>query len=238
MSERNEVVGLRDRKKRATRATLQREALRLFGERGFEATTVQDIVAAAEVSERTFFRYFASKDDLVLGDFIDALPELLAALRARPAGEPPLVAVQAALRTLAPPDGMPRPAALLGNARATARSRVSSRMLEVIADWEEQLAAVLLERDGYEPDTAPDALRLRADVAARASLAALRAALVTYRRVNAGRRDDQIRLVALVAEAFGVLADGCASAAAPPNDARHPRARPQPRTRSRRSSAG
>lgn len=201
-------IGLRARKKLVTRAALSQEALRLFAERGFEATTVQDIAAAADVSERTFFRYFTSKHDIVLADFISALPQLLDALRARPAEEAPLQAVLASLGTLASARGV-RPVTLLGSARATAASGHATRMLEIIADWEEQLARALVEREGVDPDTAPQSLRLRADVTARAALAAVRAALEAHRRTSGERNDDPQRLAALVAEAFAVLASGC-----------------------------
>lgn len=63
-------TGLRDRKKLQTRAALTEAALRLVDERGLEQVTVGDISAAANVSARTFFNYFATKDEAVIGDHL------------------------------------------------------------------------------------------------------------------------------------------------------------------------
>jgi AcrR family transcriptional regulator len=67
--------------------TIQGEALRLFAERGYDQTTVEDIADAADISPRTFFRYFATKEDVVLWDEYDAVVWEL--LDQRPDGEPP-----------------------------------------------------------------------------------------------------------------------------------------------------
>src|SRR5512139_1207552 len=86
------MAGLRERKKEQTRAAIQREALRLIAERGYDATTCEQIAAAAEVSPATLFRYFPTKEDLVLQDLYD--PLIAEAVRARPRAEAPLKAVR------------------------------------------------------------------------------------------------------------------------------------------------
>jgi AcrR family transcriptional regulator len=88
--------GLRERKKARTRASLREHALRLFGEQGYQATTVEQIAAAAEVSPSTFFRYFPTKEDLVLQDDMDT--RMIEALARQPAGLGPVSAIRAATR--------------------------------------------------------------------------------------------------------------------------------------------
>lgn len=90
------ALGLRERKKAKTRAAIQRHALRLFREQGYEATTVEQIAEAAEVSPSTFFRYFPTKEDVVLYDDLD--PLLFAAFDAQPAELSPIQAMRRALR--------------------------------------------------------------------------------------------------------------------------------------------
>jgi AcrR family transcriptional regulator len=88
--------GLRERKKARTRASLREHALRLFREQGYQATTVEQIAAAAEVSPSTFFRYFPTKEDLVLQDDMDG--RMIEALERQPASLGPVAAVRAATR--------------------------------------------------------------------------------------------------------------------------------------------
>ena len=71
-----------------TRAELERVALELFAQRGFEATTVEDIAAAAGIGRRTFFRYYASKNDALWGDFDRGLAELRHHLAAADPADP------------------------------------------------------------------------------------------------------------------------------------------------------
>jgi AcrR family transcriptional regulator len=75
--------GLRERKKQRTRELIASTALTLFSRRGYQATTVADIAAAAEVSERTVFGYFTSKEDLLFADHVALAQDLAHALEGR-----------------------------------------------------------------------------------------------------------------------------------------------------------
>src|SRR6266852_6004588 len=90
--------GLRERKKARTRAAIREHALRLFREQGYAATTVDQIAEAAEVSPSTFFRYFPTKEDVVLYDDID--PLLIAAFEAQPTDLTPIQALRGAMRAV------------------------------------------------------------------------------------------------------------------------------------------
>lgn len=87
--------GLRERKKQKTRWAIQEHALRLFQEQGYEQTTVDQIAAAAEISPSTFFRYFKTKEDVVMQDEYD--PLLLRLLAEAPADQPPVTALRTAM---------------------------------------------------------------------------------------------------------------------------------------------
>lgn len=87
--------GLRERKKLKTRLAIQEHALRLFREQGYSKTTVEQIAEAAEVSPSTFFRYFPTKEDVVLFDVMD--PLFIEAYRRQPASLGPLQAMRGVL---------------------------------------------------------------------------------------------------------------------------------------------
>jgi AcrR family transcriptional regulator len=87
--------GLREMRKARTQRAIQEHAMRLFAERGYDATTVADIAAAAEVSSMTVFRYFPAKEDLVMADEYD--PVIVDRIQARPASEPLIQRISAAL---------------------------------------------------------------------------------------------------------------------------------------------
>jgi AcrR family transcriptional regulator len=90
--------GLRERKKAKTRVAIQEQALRLFREQGYDRTTVEQIADAAEVSPSTFFRYFPTKEDVVLYDALD--PLLIEAFRRQPAELTALQAMREAMHEI------------------------------------------------------------------------------------------------------------------------------------------
>src|SRR5579862_278681 len=90
-------VSLRERKKLATRRLLRRAALDLVAERGLANVTVEDIAEAADVSPRTFFNYFPSKEAALFGE---SDPDRAGGLRDRVASEAPGEPALSALRTV------------------------------------------------------------------------------------------------------------------------------------------
>ena len=92
--------GLRERKKTATRLAIARAAIALFEERGYDGTTVEDIATAANVSRRTFFRYFAGKDEVLIVDPEGKLRALHVALAEGPPEEPTIDALRRGILAL------------------------------------------------------------------------------------------------------------------------------------------
>ncbi|WP_426508377.1 TetR family transcriptional regulator [Dactylosporangium sp. McL0621] len=86
--------GLRERKKQKTRWAIQEHAVRLFVQQGYDATTIEQIAEAAEISPSTFFRYFKTKEDVVIQDRYDEL--MAEKIRQAPADQPPLEVIRRA----------------------------------------------------------------------------------------------------------------------------------------------
>lgn len=202
-------MGLRERKKAATRETLHEVALRLFGERGYQATTVAEIATAANVSERTFFRYFRSKEDVALQDATRYLPRFEAAIRARPPDEPPLHALLGAFLALAASSASPQLALLHSGPPAQWATPPPRAGVRLLLDLETTAAAALADRPGAAEEDA-DERRFRCELAARAGVAAFRSALLRYHELGGGAKLPSQRFVGLVREAFGLLETGCA----------------------------
>src|SRR5262249_60240363 len=92
---------VRERKKARTREALQEAAIARFARQGFEGATVEEIAEACEVSPRTFFRYFPTKEDVLFADAEGRRERLLAVIAERPADEPAFGALRAAMAVLA-----------------------------------------------------------------------------------------------------------------------------------------
>jgi AcrR family transcriptional regulator len=161
--------GLRERKKRQTREAIHRAAMGLFAERGFEATTIADIAAAADIAPRTFFSYFASKEEAVFAKFESAFADFDRTLSERPAGTTALDALRRWIGTAAQEyTGDVKHAKLEARLRRESPA-VAACDLQHMRRFERRLAEAVGEDFG-EP---ADALRPR--LVAAAAVAALQA---------------------------------------------------------------
>ncbi len=184
---------------------LEAIATRMFADRGFEAVTVDEIVAAADVSHRTFYRYFPSKEDVLLGDHQAKVDAFVAAVRARPADESAFDALRAAVLDFA--DGYEQ-----DQDRNATRARVvhetpclAQRVSEKQLAWEQALTPVLAERIVGVPDA-----DLQARLMVACALGVMRAAIDRWIAVGPARS-----LRDLVDESFETLANGFAPASPP-----------------------
>jgi AcrR family transcriptional regulator len=142
--------GLRERKKARTRAAIREHALRLFREKGYDDTTVEQIAEAAEVSPSTFFRYFPTKEDVVLQDDMDLL--WLEAIQEQPPELAPIAALRAAVHTAFARLGESDWAQLRETTGlAMAVPAVRARMLEELARTTQVLAEAVAQRSGRDP---------------------------------------------------------------------------------------
>jgi AcrR family transcriptional regulator len=196
------AVSRRERKKQQTRQSLRREALRLFGERGFDATTIQDITEAADVAPRTFFLHFGSKEDVLLGDARDGVAAFEEMLRDRPDDEDVFTAVRETVIGLLALDDTP-----VEETRLQARLMIDApslmgRVYEHYVEFEEIIARAVADRFGLdaERDAYPRLL-------STCAMTAVRVALVLWYQ-----RGEKEPLADVVAELFTVLGDGLATA--------------------------
>lgn len=171
--------GLRERKKRQTRALIAAAAHRLFSDRGFDAVTVAEVARAADVSEGTVYNYFPTKEDLFYGGMEAFEAELVDAVRDRPVGEPVLDAFRRfVLDSLGRLANEEVPDVVATAARLVAASRaLQAREREIVAHYTDALAALVAQEAEAPAD----------DVEASAAAAALmgvQRALVAYVRAQ------------------------------------------------------
>ncbi|AXI79220.1 acyl-CoA-like ligand-binding transcription factor [Peterkaempfera bronchialis] len=188
-------LSLRERKKLKTRQAMRREAYRLFAEQGYDATTVDQIAAAAEVSPSTFFRYFATKEDLVLSDEYD--PAIVAALRARPAGEPFVTSARQTMLALLRQAFKSDREELLTRMRLVNQvPALRARMATQSGQPRDMILGVLAERTGVAPT-----MEMR--VAVSAFMAATTEAILYW-----AEQEDREDLVDLLTRCFDTLERG------------------------------
>lgn len=174
---------MRDRKKRRTREAIAAAALRLFTDRGFRETTVPEIAAAADISPRTFFRYFATKEDAALADHERRLAAVNDALAAGRPEEPVTAPVRRAVLAMLD-EIAAKPAEGLARARIVfTEPSVLARSLELQAVYEDVIAREVAARLGADADVDP-----RSRAVAGAALGALRAAMRQW--VGSGGTSD------------------------------------------------
>ena len=138
--------GLRARKKRVTRDRLVSVALELCSSSGFAATTVESIAEAADVSTRTFFHYFSTKQDVFLGHEHDLLAGLVADVEQAPRTQPAATALWDAIEALAKRFDDEAEQLRPLYALVIAEPSLHRRSLELQVTWEHQLASVLVPR--------------------------------------------------------------------------------------------
>jgi AcrR family transcriptional regulator len=198
------TAGRRERKKQRTREALIDAAFRLFQQKGFDATTVEEIADEVDVSSRTFFRYFASKEDVVLTFQEEQFSTLLEALAARPASEPLMTALRnAAVSVLrACEDGEygfdPERFVCLQEMMESSPA-VFGRSLEHGQKKQAEITRVIAERMGVDPAT-----DLRPHVAAGLSNCAFRSA---FEIMGCGVAKTD-RFSDALDQVFGVMEDG------------------------------
>ena len=183
--------GRRERKKLATRQALMDAALRLVADRGLEQVTVEDISEAADVATRTFFNYFSSKEEALLGNAPEKAATVHRLVVDRPATESPLEAVYQVLRELTLQQARRREELLLRQQVIERHPGLLARQLGMYASFERALTAAVAERLGAPADP------LYARVLATAAVAAARAAVSSW-MADQGRRP----LVIMVDTAF------------------------------------
>lgn len=193
MSSTDETPGLRERHRTTTRNALEDAALRLFARDGFDATTVEMIAAAADVSPRTFFRYFASKDEVVTPQREERQGRLRDEVRGLPGSLTDLEVAAAAFTALCPSFEAERERMLVRRQAAATSAALRGRLQDVVHSWQRTLLMALAERRCVDVDD------VGAQVAAATAVALWQNAVMRW------LAHDRADLAHELAECFGAL---------------------------------
>jgi AcrR family transcriptional regulator len=190
--------GLRARKKQQTRDTIARVALELFAQRGYDETTLAEIAEAADVSPRTIFAYFESKEEILFCDAPAELDSLKDALAQRPEGTTTIDALRGVLSAMAPPDQL----AKLRKQVVTSSPALKLKMRARVAELE----PVLVE--SFAKDLGSDPGDIRALLIAASATAAFTAVHDRLEAEAGGTPISHERAMAIVDEVFEFLRGG------------------------------
>ena len=199
-------VGLRELTRASVRDQIAEQALLLFDEKGFDATTVDDIAATVGISARSFFRYFPTKEDAVIGDPSALAGVIRDAAAARPADESAWVALRRALDPFEVTDRADITRGLRHMRVMMSTASLRARNVEKHIVWAVTLEPVIIDRlgaervrrDGVTGDA--DAIRFEAQTLIHAALACFDVALSEWTR-----REGTTPIHTLIDEAFGTL---------------------------------
>jgi AcrR family transcriptional regulator len=196
-------IGKREAHKLATRRAIQDAADELFDARGYAQTTIRDIADAAGVTERTFFRYFSGKESLLVKEIEAWLPILGDEIRARPADEAALDAVQGAFLAMGArmtEDARPNMSWLFYDGPPGPRLEKSAPGL--LLRFEQTVADALDDRMG---DTVDADEHFANQVTARCAVAAMRSAGIRNWQVGQDTGDPDRPPIELITQAFDVV---------------------------------
>ena len=189
-------LGLRERKKLERRRCIEAAAIDLFEANGFDGTTIEDIAAKADIAPRTFFYYFATKEDVVLADYTARLNLIIDKLGQQPDEIGCWAALRASFRVVAADYSAQRHQLVRRFAIMFENPSVYARSLHLQAGWEDALAEVLAERVGTNND-------IEARLMAAAALACMRSSLQHWLRTG-----QETPLPELIEDSFDRLAHG------------------------------
>lgn len=191
----------RSRKKSRTYAALVEAGVELFASRGFDETTTVDIAERADVSQRTLFRHFPSKEAVLYGDMDELLFALRDALAARPDGEAVLTVVREAIMALAPKFEQHRERLLLQARLAAAYPSVSAYSRATVQlGWEREIIAATADRLGVDPLLDP-----RPEIIAGATMSAVR--IATRQWTLSEGADDYITLISAALDSVPAMGE-------------------------------